>query len=123
MNGPLVPPVGTMPRVRKGQGMVRQNALRIHEIFVAAAREFGFTIEQLRGEDRRASTVLARHTAMIRCVQAGCSLSAVGRYCGDRDHTTVRHAVLRMEARLAGKVHSARVRNDRSGGEAEGQSG
>jgi chromosomal replication initiator protein len=65
------------------------------------ARHYGVTRAEIQGECRCAVYVLPRHVAMYLCVRlGGLSLPQTGRLFGNRDHTTVLHAVKRI-ARLS----------------------
>jgi hypothetical protein len=59
------------------------------------------TLEMILGPGRRRCEVRPRQLAMWRCVrELGASVTSVGRYFGDRDHTTVVFAVHKMDAEL-----------------------
>ncbi|HZW29968.1 MAG TPA: DnaA/Hda family protein [Isosphaeraceae bacterium] len=59
----------------------------------AVAARFGLRLGRLRGPDRRASVVQARHLAMhLARSLTGSSFAAIGAYFGGRDPATVRHA-------------------------------
>jgi chromosomal replication initiator protein len=62
------------------------------------ARYFAVTTQQLRGPSRRSQVVRARGVAMLLARRlTGESLHTIGRYFGDRDHTTVLHACRKTE--------------------------
>ena len=67
------------------------------------AREFHLTRSQLVGRSHLPRIVLARHVAILLCLEMvrGASLSAVGGWFGGRHHTTVLHARERMRRRIA----------------------
>jgi chromosomal replication initiator protein len=68
-------------------------------ILEATARHFGFTVEELRGTSRRRPLVIARQIGMYVCRDlTDYSYPAIGREFGDRDHTTVIHAVEKISA-------------------------
>jgi chromosomal replication initiator protein len=74
----------------------------ISEIAKAAARHFRLRLADLRGESRQANMVKARGLAMLLArQQTGMSLQQIGDYFGGRDHTTVLHAVRKLEGSLA----------------------
>jgi len=66
------------------------------------AERFDLKRAQLLGRRRLPRFVLARHIAMLLCLEMldGASLKQVGRWFG-RDHTTVLHARERMRRRIA----------------------
>ncbi len=62
---------------------------------------FGFDIEQITGGSRRRPLVDARQVAMyVARDMTDLSFPDIGRAFGDRDHTTVMHAVRKIEARM-----------------------
>ncbi|HMJ75164.1 MAG TPA: chromosomal replication initiator protein DnaA [Iamia sp.] len=66
------------------------------------SERYGFTVEEITGKSRRRPLVTARQVAMY-VVRELTELSypAIGREFGDRDHTTVMHAVSKIEALMA----------------------
>jgi chromosomal replication initiator protein len=66
------------------------------------AEQFGLTRGQLLGRQLLPRIVLARHVAMLLCIEKvrGASLPVVGHWFR-RDHTTVLHARDRMRRRIA----------------------
>jgi|SRR4051794_21682832 hypothetical protein len=64
------------------------------------ATEHGITPDELISPTRTLRLVRIRQLAMWRCRQAGVSLPKIGRYFGNRDHTTVLHAVRKIEAEM-----------------------
>ncbi len=76
---------------------LRQPTLRT--IAVKVAKHFTLPLPELRGPSRRSKVVRARGLAMLLArTMTGASLEAIGRYFGDRDHTTVLHACRKTEA-------------------------
>lgn len=74
----------------------------LSEIAKATARQFRLRLADLRGESRQANMVKARGLAMLLArQQTGMSLQQIGDYFGGRDHTTVLHAVRKLEGNLA----------------------
>lgn len=72
---------------------------RIREV---VARHYGVTRSEIEGDSRCGVYVLPRHVGMYLCVRlGGLSLPLTGRLFGDRDHTTVLHAVKRIAERSA----------------------
>jgi chromosomal replication initiator protein len=79
----------------------------VKEIMAITAETFGVSLDELKGPSRRRPLVNARQICMyvIRELIPEMSFPAIAREFGDRDHTTVMHAVKKieglMEARLA----------------------
>ncbi len=66
------------------------------------AEKYEVTPEDLKGPSRRSEFIAARQEAMWRARnELGKSLPYIGRYFGDRDHTTVIHACRRHAQRQA----------------------
>lgn len=73
-------------------------AARIIEL---TGEAFGFETEQITGGSRRRPLVDARQVAMyVTRNMTDLSFPDIGRAFGDRDHTTVMHAVRKIEARM-----------------------
>ena len=68
------------------------------DIVITTARYCRLPVAELRGPSRRADLVRARSLAMylIRSL-TGASLQETGRLLGNRDHTTVMHALRKIE--------------------------
>ncbi len=78
--------------------MMKRRTPRIEDIQLVVAKYYGFTRVELRAERRDSNTVYARHVAMYlakRLTQR--SYPDIGRRFGGKDHTTVMHAVKRIE--------------------------
>ena len=72
----------------------------IREIQLEVCRRHNVTIPQLKGDCREKRICMARHEAMYLCwTRLGSSFRDIGRAFGDRDHTTVAHAVRKMDQR------------------------
>ena len=72
--------------------------LTCERIIEEAAEVFGVTVEALCGYSRTRALVLARQAAMYVCRSlTDESLPGIGRAFGQRDHTTVLHAVRKIE--------------------------
>lgn len=66
------------------------------------AAKYDLTVEYMTGPSRRREVCWPRQEAMAECYQTGhFSLPQIGRYFGDRDHTTVLHAIRRVRDRDA----------------------
>jgi chromosomal replication initiator protein len=73
----------------------------LSEIVDAAAQEFDVTRESLLARDRRPAVAMARQVAMYLARElTEHSLPEIGRGVGDRNHTTVLHAVNRVSAAI-----------------------
>ncbi|MFO7905838.1 MAG: DnaA/Hda family protein [Pirellulaceae bacterium] len=71
----------------------------IRDITALVAKFFSLTTRELRGPARKQHVIRARGVAMLLARHVtGQSLNAVGKYFGNRDHTTVLHACRRTEA-------------------------
>ncbi len=74
----------------------------LQKIASCVARYFGLKRSQLCGASRRQQVALARSVAIYIGRQlTGKSLQALGKYFGDRDHTTILHSYRTLEAQLA----------------------
>jgi chromosomal replication initiator protein len=78
----------------------RRPSVGIDAIQEAVCDRFGVSFLELLSPRRLGSLVDARHAAVWLARQAGYSLPAIGR-AFDRDHTTVLHAVGRVDRLLA----------------------
>jgi chromosomal replication initiator protein len=91
-------------------------------ILDATATTFGFSLEELRGKSRRRPLVTARQVGMYVCRElTDYSYPAIGRQFGNRDHTTVMHAVekvstLMKERRVIYDQVTELIRKLKSGG-------
>jgi len=73
----------------------------IGEIIDATARVFGISPQALLARDRRPPVAKARHIAMYMArVLTRHSLPEIGRMLGGRNHTTVLHAVNRIDSEI-----------------------
>jgi len=71
------------------------------EILKATADEYGLSVSEIIGESRMEKLVAARHTAIGRIKKtSGWSLARIGRFMGNRDHTTILFSVRKYEAGL-----------------------
>ncbi len=70
-------------------------------IIAEISSHFDVTLSELRGRGRSQQIVLPRQIAMylIRD-ETGCSLVEIGRYLGNRDHSTVMHGISKIETAL-----------------------
>jgi chromosomal replication initiator protein len=73
----------------------------IEQIAKEAAARFGVRLSALRGNGRQAAVVEARHLAMHAArLYTSLSFAAIGKYFGNRDPATVRHACKAAAARI-----------------------
>ena len=71
-------------------------------VLSAVSKKTGVPVEAILGRERIANIAAARHEAVWRVHQVTrWSLPRVGRFFGDRDHTTVLNSLRRMEKRAA----------------------
>lgn len=90
-----VEPVAPQPAEKSRE---EETNLLMRAIQACVAAEFNTTIEDLVGTARPDSVVLPRHIAMwIGYRVIGLSFQEVGKRFGGRDHTTVRHAVEKID--------------------------
>lgn len=76
-----------------------EKSVRIGAIIDATAKEFGVPAIHIKGISRNAAVTIPRHVAMTiaREIVIGASLPQIGRSFGGRDHTTILHAIKRVE--------------------------
>jgi chromosomal replication initiator protein len=79
-------------------------------VAAAIAKQFQQSVADLRGQTRRQSVVQPRNLAMHLCRRlTGSSYAAIGRYFGNRDHTTVLHSCRKAATELAENVPLQRL--------------
>jgi len=86
---------------RSEQAHARQAQVKsvCRQVAIAVAKHFGLTLGELRGKSRRQAVADARGLAMYVSRQlTGASYAEIGRQFGNRDHTTVLHAVQKFAA-------------------------
>jgi chromosomal replication initiator protein len=75
------------------------DARSVNEILEATAQEFGVELGELKGSSRRRPVARARHVAMYLAQElTGHTPGEIGRVFGERDRTTVNHAVKQIDA-------------------------
>jgi chromosomal replication initiator protein len=75
--------------------------LTLRGIAAAVCRHYGLRLAELRGPSRRQSVVVARGVAVYLARRlTNSSLEQIGRFFGERDHTTMLHAFRRVEQLL-----------------------
>jgi chromosomal replication initiator protein len=68
-------------------------------IIAEVGSHFDVTLAELRGRGRSKQIVLPRQIAMFLIrEETGASLVEIGRYLGNRDHSTVMHGISKIEA-------------------------
>ena len=68
-------------------------------ILKKVAREYHVKLSDLKSNSRKQSTVLARNVAIFLIRElVGCSFKQIGRYCGNRDHSTMLHSYQKIVA-------------------------
>jgi chromosomal replication initiator protein len=80
-------------------GSSKPRTITVKEIQNVTAETFGITVEELVGPSRRRPLVAARQISMyvVREMLPDTSFPAIAREFGDRDHTTVMHAVKKIK--------------------------
>jgi chromosomal replication initiator protein len=81
-----------------------EGSIRIDLIQGEVCRYYGVTLQELTSEKRTRRIVGPRQVAMYLCRDlTDASLPAIGRAFGGRDHTTVLHAVKKVERQITGE--------------------
>lgn len=78
-----------------------EKPLTIAEIKTAVARFFNIHPDRLSGGSRKPLDVRARAVAMTALKRRGNSYSAMAPWFGLKDHTTVRHSVLKLASNMS----------------------
>ena len=101
--------IARMPKRYDDEALGRRVTTREIQLFVC--NEFGFALGELLSHRHMPALVLARHAAMwLTSKILYRSLPEIGRSFANRDHTTVLHALRRIDARIASDpAFSARV--------------
>ena len=77
----------------------RAAPVSVEDVVRAVCHHFNLRSSDLLGKDRHRSVAQARHVAIYLCRQRlKCSYPELGRHFGHRDHTSVMHAVKKVEA-------------------------
>jgi len=102
----------TLAAARAALAVMSAPAAAVHvgleQIREAVVQVFGVSVKELTGRGRSRSVCRARHVGMYLARKlAGSSLSEVGRYFGASSHSTVKHAVDKIEAILDEDEHLA----------------
>lgn len=79
-------------------GSGRRGPVSFESILEIVAAEFGFSVEDICGKRRTAEVALSRQTAMYICrTHTEASLQQIAKDFGKKDHTTVLHALKKIE--------------------------
>ena len=98
MKGERVTPALVRHVLRRLQADDAPDARSINEILEATAQEFGVELGELKGKSRRRSVAKARHVAMYLAQElTQHTPGEIGRAVGERDRTTVNHAVKQVD--------------------------
>jgi len=99
LSGEPVTPALVRHVLRRLQADEAPDASSINEILEATAQEFGVELGELKGKSRRRSVAKARHVAMYLAQElTQHTPGEIGRAVGERDRTTVNHAVKQIDA-------------------------
>jgi chromosomal replication initiator protein len=80
----------------------------VEDILEVTSLMFGFSVEELLGPTRWRNLVRARHFAMYVCRhQMGLSYPAIAKAFNRHDHTTVMHAVGKIDELVVRDAHAA----------------
>ncbi len=73
----------------------------INDIQKEVAKYYAITISDLSSKSRKQHTVLARQMAIFICHElTTSSLAKIGKHFGNRDHSTIHHAIKKIETKL-----------------------
>lgn len=73
----------------------------INDIQKEVAKYYAITISDLSSKSRKQHTVLARQMAIFICHElTTLSLAKIGKHFGNRDHSTIHHAIKKIETKL-----------------------
>ena len=99
MKGEALTPALVRHVLRRLQADEAPDARSINEILEATAQEFGVELGELKGKSRRRPVAKARHVAMYLAQElTQHTPGEIGRAVGERDRTTVNHAVKQIVA-------------------------
>lgn len=87
--------------------------IKAPQIIRAVAKHSGCALSDLKGATRKSQIVRARSLAMYLCrILAQMPLEKIGQHFGNRDHTTVIHAVRKIEGQIESDPLLIRLKND-----------
>lgn len=82
----------------------------INDIQKEVAKHYALTISDLSSKSRKQHTVLARQMAMFICYElSSLSLTKIGKHFGNRDHSTVLHAIKKIKEK---HLENIEIKND-----------
>ncbi len=82
----------------------------VNDIQKEVSKHYALTISDLTSKSRKQHTVLARQMAIYICHElSSLSLNKIGKQFGNRDHSTVIHAIKKIKEKL---LESAEIKND-----------
>jgi len=88
---PVKPVKPARPTVAAGIAIVRIPPRQSTRIIQETAEKYGLKVTDLTGQSRKPRLVAARQEACYLLRLAGYSFPQIGRFLGDRDHTTIVH--------------------------------
>ena len=78
-------------------------------VIKAISKHFPYSLDELRSENRNKELVFARQVTMyIMKKNTDRSLREIGAYLGDRNHTTVKHALSKIENHISADMRLQR---------------
>ena len=84
--------------------------IEVNDIQKEVAKHYALTISDLSSKSRKQHTVLARQMAIYICHElSSLSLNKIGKHFGNRDHSTVIHAIKKINEKM---LESAEIKND-----------
>ena len=82
-----------------GKEVAKKTSLNL--VSTSVAKEYNLTENKLLSKSRQMEIVIARHVAMYLCRElTSSSLISIGKYFGNRDHSTVIHACKTIESKI-----------------------
>ena len=86
------------------------NNIDVNDIQKEVSKHYALTISDLSSRSRKQHTVLARQMAIYICHElTSLSLNKIGKHFGNRDHSTVIHAIKKINEKM---LESAEIKND-----------
>ena len=85
-------------------------SLKIRAIQELCGNAYGVAVSEIIGSRRGLCIIVPRHTAIYLCFEFRlCSKCALGRWFGNRDHSTVYHAIRAVKTRMANEPDYAEL--------------
>jgi chromosomal replication initiator protein len=86
------------------------NNIDVNDIQKEVSKHYALTISDLSSRSRKQHTVLARQMAIYICHElTSLSLNKIGKHFGNRDHSTVIHAIKKINEKM---LESTEIKND-----------